>query len=94
MPSVATVTRVTVRVLRLGARVRPPPRSAAIVKIKVGGINLMVRIHTPASFVRFGLLLLRQGRNVVHVVTEDFLAVVAILSRVQNVLMPELVNRL
>jgi len=52
----------------------------------------MVRIHSLPSFVRLSLLRRSQSGNMVHIVAEQLLAVVPILSRIENVLMPELVN--
>jgi hypothetical protein len=64
----------------------------AISQIEIHEINVVFRIDLPSARICLGLLFRTETWRVIHVASENLLAILAVPSGIEDVLMPELVH--
>jgi hypothetical protein len=64
----------------------------AISRIEIHQVNVVFRIDLPSACICLGLLFRVETWRVIHIVAENPLAILAILSGIEDVLMPEFVH--
>jgi hypothetical protein len=73
-------------------------RGSAIIRtggtsgIEEDGVNTIIRVNLTPPVVGFPLLVGRQRGRVIHIVAKDPFAIFAILARIEDMLVPELVH--